>query len=68
MALMRNRRKQTVPFDERLQKAADAARQTARLLPPGSERDMLLKKARQTETAAHINAWLTSPGLRSPGR
>jgi hypothetical protein len=25
---------------------------------------MLLRKARQAETAAHINEWLTSPALR----
>jgi hypothetical protein len=35
-------------------------------MPPGHERDMLLRRARQTETASRINEWLTSPGLRSP--
>jgi hypothetical protein len=25
-----------------------------------------LRKARQAETAAHINDWLTSPGLQPP--
>jgi hypothetical protein len=60
----RNRRKQTVPFDERLQRAAREARQAAQLLPQGAQRDMLLKKAGQAETAVRINGWLTSPGLR----
>jgi hypothetical protein len=60
----RNRRKQTVPFDERLQRAAREARQAAQLLPQGPQRDMLLKKAGQAETAVRINGWLTSPGLR----
>jgi len=62
----RNRTKHILSFDERLQRAADAARETARKLPLGRERDALLKKARQTEVAAHINEWLASPGLQSP--
>ena len=62
----RNRRKHTLTFDERLQQAADAAREAARRLPLGRERDALLKKARQTDVAAHINEWLSSPGLQSP--
>jgi hypothetical protein len=32
----------------------------------GPERDDMPRKARQTETAAKINRWLTSPGLRPP--
>jgi hypothetical protein len=66
MTIKRNRRKQTVPFDERLHLAAEEAREAARKLPQGQERDALLKRASQTETAAHINEWLTSPGLQSP--
>jgi hypothetical protein len=38
---------------------AEAAR-----LPPGPQKDALLKKIRQLETAAHMNEWLTSPGLQ----
>ena len=60
----RNRRKQTVSFDQRLQQAANDAREAARKLPDGLERETLLKKARQAETAVHINEWLTSPALR----
>ena len=33
---------------------------------PGSVRDKLLEKLRQLDTAAHINEWLSSPGLRAP--
>jgi hypothetical protein len=33
---------------------------------PGSARNKLLKKLRQLDTAAHINEWLSSPGLRAP--
>nr|WP_245286454.1 hypothetical protein [Bradyrhizobium sp. ARR65] len=64
--MRRNRRKPTASFDERLQKAADDARQAAEKLPQGPERDMLLNKASQAETAVRINRWLSSPGLQSP--
>jgi len=64
--ITRNRRKQTVCFDERLRKLAHEAREAAGRLPQGPERNMLLKKAGQAETAVRINGWLASPGLRSP--
>ena len=35
-------------------------------LPPSPQKDVLLRKIRQLETASHINEWLTSPGLRPP--
>lgn len=66
MTVRRNRRRQTVSFDERLQQVAREAREAASRLPPGVSRDIMLRRASQAETAAHINAWLTSPGLQSP--
>jgi hypothetical protein len=66
MIAKRNRRKQTATFDERLQRAARDAREAARGLPPGPQRDALLKRASQAETASRINEWLASPGLRAP--
>lgn len=33
---------------------------------PGSARNKLIDKLRQLDTAAHINEWLSSPGLRAP--
>jgi hypothetical protein len=66
MTVKRNRRKQSTPFDQRLQRAASEAREAARQLPPGPQRDLLLKKAGQAETACRINEWLASPGLRTP--
>ena len=66
MVIRRSRRKQTVPFDERLRKVAHEAREAARQLPQGPERNLLLRKAGQAETAVRINGWLASPGLRSP--
>jgi hypothetical protein len=41
-------------------------REEAKLMGPGLDREVLLRKARQTETAAHIDEWLRSPGLQSP--
>jgi hypothetical protein len=32
----------------------------------GRARDALLKKLRQLDVAAHVDEWLSSPGLRSP--
>jgi hypothetical protein len=66
MTAKRNRTRNSVPFDERLQRAAEQARAAAEQLPQGDARDALLKKARQAETAAHLNEWLTSSGLQSP--
>jgi len=45
---------------------ADEARAKAATLPPGPERDALLKQARQLDTAIHLNEWASSPGLRPP--
>ena len=41
-------------------------RDQAAALPPGPDRDMLLKKVRQAETALHLEDWVNSPGLQPP--
>jgi hypothetical protein len=64
--MKRNRTKHTLAFEDRLAKQATQLREKARLLPAGTERDLLLRKARQADTASHINRWLLSSGLRSP--
>ena len=61
MIVKRNRRKHTVTFEDRLQRAAEMARAAADKLPEGPQRDILLKKATQVETAAHINELLAVP-------
>lgn len=45
--------------------ADDAARysEAAGKLPPDTARELLLRRARQAETASNIDAWLNSPGL-----
>jgi hypothetical protein len=45
---------------------AQAAREEAERLPYGPEREALMRKARQLETASHLNEWVTSPGLQAP--
>ena len=62
----RRRFKQTRTLDERLAEEAARLREEARTLAPGRRREMLLRQARQDETAMHIAAWLQSPGLRPP--
>ena len=64
--LMRRRFKQTEPLQERLQAFANNARGRAAELPPGTAKDDLLKKARQADTASHIEGWANSSGLQSP--
>lgn len=62
----RNRRKNATSTTERLLEAARQARAEAATLPPGPVQRELLRKAREAETAAHLNDWLISPGLQPP--
>lgn len=53
-------------FPDPVAKKAARLREEAETKPPGQERDVLLRKARQANTAAHIDDWINSPGLQSP--
>lgn len=64
--IRRKRVKHEATFEERLLGAARAAREAARVLPPGKKRETLLRSARETEAAAGINKWISSPGLELP--
>jgi hypothetical protein len=64
--IRRKRIRHEVPFRERLLKSAREAREAAELLPLGKARDQLLRKARDSEMAASIEEWISSPGLRPP--
>ncbi|MGJ5179119.1 hypothetical protein ACQR16_12480 [Bradyrhizobium oligotrophicum] len=68
MTPRRNRRKQTVPFSERLRQTATIARAAAQRLPAGQERESLLRKALQAETAAHLNEMLSAPIMQAAVR
>jgi hypothetical protein len=61
-------RPQSVPRSFEEQIAAEKSRLKAQAtgLPSGPQKDALLKKIRQLETASHVNEWLTSPGLQPP--
>jgi hypothetical protein len=62
----RRRVKQTVSLKDRLAVFAKEVREKALQLRPGPEQDALLKKARQADTACHLDEWANSPGLRPP--
>ncbi len=66
MSLMKYDSVKQDPIAKKWKAIADIARDEAQRLPPGNDRDALLTKARQLDTASHINEWLSSPGLRSP--
>jgi hypothetical protein len=62
----RRRFKQTIPLKDRLASFAKEARDRALSLPPGSEREAMLKKVSQADTAAHLDEWANSAGLQPP--
>ena len=64
--MQRRRFKQTTPLDQRLTEQAECLRKEAQGTPPGVQRDKLIRRARQLETASHMQDWLSSPGLRGP--
>ena len=55
--------KLTTSLTERLTQLASVARSRAETTPPGPKREALLKAARLSENALHIQRWLSSPGL-----
>jgi hypothetical protein len=63
---MRRCPKPTTTLRERLLKFAEEIHRAVRLLPPGKEREALLRKARRIKEAKNIEKWLSSPGLRPP--
>jgi hypothetical protein len=67
MAQHRRRVKHTASFEQRLAAEAQKCTEAAEKQPAGSHaRELLLRRARQARSAAHINDWLTSPGLQPP--
>lgn len=66
MQQRRRRFKHTATFEERLAEEAARYRKAAEELPQGTARELLMRRARQAETASRMSDWLRSPGLRSP--
>ena len=58
--------KQQAPLNQRLGEQAKRLRKEAQGTPPGVERDKLIRLAGLAETAAHMDEWLSSSGLRRP--
>jgi hypothetical protein len=66
-AMQRKRIKHATTFEEGLTEEARQFREEAEKEPPGSTaRELLLRRARQAETASHMNDWLASLGLWPP--
>jgi hypothetical protein len=63
---MQRRRSISRTFEDRIAAEKVRLEKQAAKLPHGPQKDALLKKLRQLETASHINEWLTSPGLQPP--
>lgn len=66
MLRSRRRFKQIQTLEQRLSEEAVKLRKEAQGTPPGFQREQLIRRARQAETASHMSEWLGSPGLRTP--
>jgi hypothetical protein len=55
-----------ITIEEKWHQQSEAARIEAERLPYGKEREALVRKARQLQTASQINQWLSSPELKPP--
>jgi hypothetical protein len=66
MTSRRRRFKQVISLQDRIGEWANNLRAQAAQLPPGPERDGLLKKVRRAEAAMHLDDGGNSSGLQSP--
>ena len=64
--LKRRRTKQIIPLKDRLAAFAKEMVEQASLLPPGAEKDDLLRRARRADTASHLDDWANSGELQAP--
>ena len=51
---------------QRLSEEAAKLRNEALDIPPGVERDRLIRRAQNAESASQVNGWLNSRGLQPP--
>ena len=58
--------KQTISLRERVELWAETVRNRAAVLPPGNQKEALLKKVRAAEAASCLDAWINSRGLQPP--
>jgi len=64
--MLRRHFKQNLSLEQRLSEEAKRLREEAKSLPPGSQREALLRKARHAETGSHMSKWLRSPEPQPP--
>jgi hypothetical protein len=62
----RHRFRQSQSLKDRLSSFAKQTREKASRLKPGPEKDDLLRRARQADTASHLEEWVNSEGLQPP--
>ncbi len=62
----RIRSKQTLSLRKRIELWAEKLRDQAAVLPPGREKEILMKKVRAASTASLVDAWANSRGLQPP--
>jgi hypothetical protein len=55
-----------ITLEQKWHRLSEAAKKEAEKLPHGKEREALLRKARQLETASQIDQWISSPALQPP--
>jgi hypothetical protein len=61
IVMQRRHFKQAVSLHRRLADEAQRLRKEAQGTPPGVEREQLIRRARQAETASHMSKWMQSP-------
>ncbi len=62
----RRRFDQKISLSDRIAAWAEDLRERAANMKPGVERDNLLRRAGQADTAQHLKEWANSPGLQPP--
>ncbi|MFK4506225.1 hypothetical protein LPJ38_30950 [Bradyrhizobium daqingense] len=62
----RRRFKNQLTLQDRLAAWVKQVEEQALRLPPGPERDALLKKARRADVANHLHDWVKFPRLQPP--
>jgi hypothetical protein len=65
--MLRRRVKQTASLDARIARLAKKVKQRAKTMPPGEEREEMMRKAEDTELALRMTQWISSPGLQLRG-
>jgi hypothetical protein len=61
-----NRTNTQITLEQKWHEISEATKKETKKLPHGKEREALVRRARELETASHMNAWLSSPELKTP--